>query len=205
LASRSRTQPRRIPHQERAKNTVEALLSATAQVLKRDGYDRASTNLIAARAGVNIASLYQYYPSKEALVAALIDQQLERLTAWMVPTLEEVKSLPLAEAVERVVRRYQEGFLDDVALHQVLLRQVPRVERWNPVVELRRALIEQLAGHLAQRRDVRVKDPATAAFAVIHASEALGEAAVLERPELLGDAAYVRRVAAALVALVRAR
>jgi AcrR family transcriptional regulator len=45
----------------------------------RDGFDKASTNRIAAEAGVSIGSLYQYFPSKEALVAAVIDRHHQEL------------------------------------------------------------------------------------------------------------------------------
>lgn len=57
---------------------VEALLQATAEVLEREGYDRASTTRIAEVAGVSIGSLYQYCSSKEALVGEFIDRHVER-------------------------------------------------------------------------------------------------------------------------------
>ena len=66
------TMPRKSASQKRSQATVETLLDATARVLTREGYDRASTNRIAAKAGVSVGSLYQYFPNKEALVAALV-------------------------------------------------------------------------------------------------------------------------------------
>ena len=66
--------PRKSASQQRSRLTVDALLEATARVLMKEGYDRTSTNKIAAVAGVSIGSLYQYFPSKEALVAAVIDR-----------------------------------------------------------------------------------------------------------------------------------
>src|SRR5579859_5011283 len=68
------TNPRKHAAQDRSRATVDALVEATARILVRDGFDRASTNRIAAEAGVSIGSLYQYFPSKEALVAAVIDR-----------------------------------------------------------------------------------------------------------------------------------
>lgn len=61
--------PRKWPRQTRAAATVDAILEATAQILERG--DRFSTNRIAERAGVGIATLYQYFDSKEAVAAAL--------------------------------------------------------------------------------------------------------------------------------------
>src|SRR5215471_3223116 len=66
-----RLSPRKTPRQERSLATVEAILEATADILVRDGYAKLTTNRIADRAGVNIASLYQYFPGKEAIVAEL--------------------------------------------------------------------------------------------------------------------------------------
>jgi AcrR family transcriptional regulator len=67
--SRSAFLPRKRPRQERSRFTVEAILEAAADILVRDGYETLTTNRIADRAGVNVASLYQYFPGKEAIVA----------------------------------------------------------------------------------------------------------------------------------------
>src|SRR6478752_8926814 len=79
MAGRLATNPRKQASQERSRATVAALVEATARILVRDGFDRASTNRIAQEAGVSIGSLYQYYPGKEALVAAVIERHNEDL------------------------------------------------------------------------------------------------------------------------------
>ena len=63
--------PRKRPSQERSRFTVDAILEAATDILVRDGFARLTTNRIAERAGVNIASLYQYFPGKEAIVMEL--------------------------------------------------------------------------------------------------------------------------------------
>src|SRR5688572_21841585 len=70
-ARRSKLLPRKLPRQERSQATVEAILEAATHILVRDGYAGLTTNRIAERAGVNVASLYQYFPGKEAIVAEL--------------------------------------------------------------------------------------------------------------------------------------
>ena len=62
--------------------TVEAILDATARVLVREGYARTSTNRVAAVAGVSIGSLYQYFPNKESLVAALVADIIVKSWLW---------------------------------------------------------------------------------------------------------------------------
>ena len=73
MAHRPHTTPRKTASQRRSQATVDALVEATARLLIEEGYDRASTNKIATLAGVSIGSLYQYFPSKEALVAAVVE------------------------------------------------------------------------------------------------------------------------------------
>lgn len=78
-------QPRRSPQQERAKETVEKILDATAELLDDAGHENLTTERVAERSGVNIATLYHYFPNKLALLHALAQQfaaqQQEQLDA----------------------------------------------------------------------------------------------------------------------------
>ena len=65
------TKPRKLPQQARARATRAAVLEAAAQVLEARGPSGFTTNHVAARAGVSIGSLYQYFPNKLALLRAL--------------------------------------------------------------------------------------------------------------------------------------
>ncbi len=68
---RKREKPRKTPIQARAKVTWNAILDAAAQVLITRGYQKATTDRIAQRAGVSIGSVYEYFPNKESVFAAL--------------------------------------------------------------------------------------------------------------------------------------
>ena len=65
-----RLQPRRKPRQARSQATVEVILAAAARVFARSGYAATTTNHVAAKAGVSIGSLYEYFPSKDAILVA---------------------------------------------------------------------------------------------------------------------------------------
>ncbi|MFN5165613.1 MAG: TetR/AcrR family transcriptional regulator, partial [Pseudomonadota bacterium] len=67
--------PRKSPRQVRSADTVETILAAAARVLERESLAGFNTNRVAAVAGVSVGSLYQYFPNKSALIAALIDRQ----------------------------------------------------------------------------------------------------------------------------------
>src|SRR5271163_4842073 len=103
MARKPSTDPRKPASQERSRVTVDALLEATARVLTKEGYDGASTNKIAAVAGVSIGSLYQYFPSKEALVAAVIDRHMHEMSAVTRAALVKAAALPLEAAAREFV------------------------------------------------------------------------------------------------------
>jgi AcrR family transcriptional regulator len=66
---------RKTPKQRRAKLLVESILEASARILE-DGVEPFTTNHIAKRAGVSIGSLYQYFPSADAIMTALIEKHV---------------------------------------------------------------------------------------------------------------------------------
>jgi AcrR family transcriptional regulator len=97
------TELRKRPRQQRAGQTVEAVLEAAAQVLEAGGLAAFNTNAVAARAGVSIGSLYQYFPGKDAVMAALIRREAARFEAALAGALAAAADLPLAAAVAALV------------------------------------------------------------------------------------------------------
>ncbi len=78
--------PRRQPRQARSLSTVEVILLAAARVFRREGW-RATTNRIAAEAGVGVGSVYEYFPDKQALLHALAVKHLELAERVLAPCL----------------------------------------------------------------------------------------------------------------------
>jgi AcrR family transcriptional regulator len=73
--------PRKTPMQDRSVVTVEAIAEATIQILAREGLDQLTTTRVAARAGVSVGTLYQYYGNKQALLYAVMEVHLARVAA----------------------------------------------------------------------------------------------------------------------------
>jgi AcrR family transcriptional regulator len=69
---------RRAPLQSRGQATFDHILDATSQLLAEFGFEGVNTNTIAKAAGVNIATLYQYFPNKRAVLLALFQRQAQR-------------------------------------------------------------------------------------------------------------------------------
>ena len=68
--------PRRSPRQERSRLMVSRILDAGRTVLIQHGYDGTTTNLIAKEADISPGSLYQYFPNKDVIIAAIVDDRL---------------------------------------------------------------------------------------------------------------------------------
>jgi AcrR family transcriptional regulator len=188
MARRPQTKPRKVASQARSRLTVNALVESTARVLVKDGYDRASTNKIATVAGVSIGSLYQYFPSKEALVAAVIDRHTSELSQTIRDALVQVAALPIEAAARKLVVAAIEAHRIDPKLHRVLAEQVPRTGRLENIDAVQRDASKFLRSYLeAHKREVNVLDMDLAAFICVTMVEALAHAAVLHHPEILTD------------------
>lgn len=180
MPRRPRTLPRKKPRQQRSQETVDCILDATARVLCTTGYDRASTNRIALAAGVSVGSLYQYFPSKEALVAALVERHTTEMTTLLKAKLAEVASAPLDVAVRTMIQSMFDAHAVDPKLHKVLIEQVPRIGKLEQVVGVERE-VEALVTVLLESRqkDLRRTNVGAVAFVLCRVVEAVTHAAVL--------------------------
>ncbi len=188
MPQKLRTNPRKSASQERSRLTVDALLEATTRVLIKEGYDRASTNRIAEVAGVSIGSLYQYFPSKEALVAAVIDRHTLEISEVTRQSLVKAAALPIEAAAREFVSVAIEGHRVNPKLHGVLAEQIPHVGRLENIEANVREGYALVRGYLEAHRDeIDVADLDLAAFILVTVVEALTHAAVLRRPDILSD------------------
>jgi AcrR family transcriptional regulator len=90
--------------QERGLRRIESILDAAEAVMAEVGYEAATTNQIAARAGVSPGSLYQYFANKAEVAEALARRYLDSLSrAYGEVAGLELASLPVPELVDRVV------------------------------------------------------------------------------------------------------
>ena len=177
---------RKLPQQERARATVEILLKTTAELLEADGYAQLSTNKIARRAGVSIGSLYQYFPGKEALVAALIEQVLEEEWAAIETEIRRHASDDVYTLTSLLVRRMLVQVQKRSRLHQVLMEQVPREGRMARILEFNERIARGLILLMtARREEVVPKDLELAAYVVIQAITFVAKNTVLHYPERL--------------------
>jgi AcrR family transcriptional regulator len=99
----ARTVQRRKPSQKRAEDTVVVLLDATERVVSKVGFHAATTNHIAKVAGVSIGTLYHYFPTKEALVAAVVHRMWQSELLAVMEHASAFQDAPLKDAIRLVV------------------------------------------------------------------------------------------------------
>jgi AcrR family transcriptional regulator len=182
------TNPRRRPRQARAQATVDAIVKATARVLIEEGYDRASTNRIALAAGVSIGSLYQYFPSKEALVAALVESHVQRMRESLSLSLREDLPATLPERARLLVGGMIAAYRVSPQLHHVLCQEVPKVGELTRVYGFEQHLAEVCRRHLFSSHEPTAgTDVDRSIFLLVHAVPSVIRAAIQADPQAQGD------------------
>jgi AcrR family transcriptional regulator len=145
--------PRKLPRQRRAKQTVDAILEATAHILTHEGYDAVNTNLIAERAGVSIGSLYQYFPNKEALFAALKTRHELEMFSILESNAARAEAPSLDAMLRAVVSAVHEAHERDPALHSAIETSLAHLDDGHLKEELALAFERQTRKLLDRHKD----------------------------------------------------
>jgi len=148
----------RVPRRARGQLRVEALLAAAAQVFAAKGFEAATMTEIAAQAASSIGSLYQFFPTKGALAAALIASHVEALWQRFDEVADQAAAMSTAE-LGRTLALLLVDFRSARPSYARLL-EAPGVPE-TLVGGVRRQLRERLAAVL--RRHAPGVDPATLA------------------------------------------
>lgn len=118
------TAQRRRPRQQRSQQTVDWVLEAAAQLFSEHGYAGTTTNKVAERAGVSVGSVYQYFPNKDALLAALAERHLHEAAAAVLAAIERASAMqaPLPLLLREVITSIAEPHAAQPDLHSLLVR-----------------------------------------------------------------------------------
>ena len=188
MVRRPLSKPRKVASQLRSRATVDALVEATARILVKEGFDQASTNHIAEVAGVSIGSLYQYFPSKEALVVAVVERHQQEIMQTVRSELAGVLDQPVEKAVRKLVAVAVKAHRVDPKLHRVLAEQIPRVGKLEKLETFSRENYTLFRTYLERHRDeLRIDDLELASFVCVTSIEALTHNAVLHYPKVFSD------------------
>jgi AcrR family transcriptional regulator len=173
--------PRKRPRQERSRFTVEAILEAAADILVRDGYEKLTTNRIADRAGVNVASLYQYFPGKEAIVAELRRRHGAAERAAARDALVQRRGQGLEATLRALVARGVAAHAVAPALHRAFAEHLP-AKRYREIEEADAPVFAEMRRFL-ERSTEGVPDVEFAMWMVATTADAAIHHGVVDRPE----------------------
>jgi len=94
---------RRTPVQDRSRERVELILNESANLIMEVGVQGVKTSEIARRANISLASLYRYFPNKSAIVKALAERHMEKLSGVL---KEFANELDVDEGFDRLIDDY---------------------------------------------------------------------------------------------------
>ncbi|MGU3651312.1 TetR/AcrR family transcriptional regulator [Mycolicibacterium sp. A43C] len=174
MAPTDRFKPRKQPRQARSTLTRRRVLDAAAHIFSTHGYAAGTTNRIAEAAEMSIGSLYQYFPNKDAILAALIDEHIEAGGELLTQRSRDGLPSSLESTLRLFVRATIDNHRDDPALHRVLFEQAPRsaalLERLHEIESRAVAGVTELLRH---HPEVEVADPNFAARLTVTTIESL--------------------------------
>ena len=102
---------RKIPTKQRALHTIETIFQATAQIFEAEGKAGLSTDKVAQKVGFSIATPYQYFPSKKAILLALVSRERRRMLDESEALLHQAERTPDSKVLPRqFIRINTEGF-----------------------------------------------------------------------------------------------
>lgn len=187
-------QPRRAPRQARARFTVDAIVEGSLQVLLDRGYDRFTTTRAAERAGVSVGSLYQYFPNKAALAAAVVDRCCERFVGAVEQAVAAGRHATLADCLRALVDTTIAAHHLTPARHQCVQNLVPRIGATDRTAAVSRTVTRLIESALRRHAEDIAPgiDPALAATMIETTLEGIAHRAVAAHPDQADSEALAR-------------
>ena len=150
---------KKAPRQPRARQTVQRIIDATAAIVAEQGLDSITTNKVAERANVNIASLYQYFPNKQALLGALLQTYWTDLARTLNDQLELIGDVSVGESTRLWALSAIHNFRDSGGVLAELMRSQSQLATLPEGREFEHHLMESMRRFLLRQRDrLQVQD-----------------------------------------------
>jgi len=186
MALKKIAKPRKTPRQDRAKVTVDSILQAATYLLTKYDWKEFNTNRIAEKAGVNIASLYQYFPNKESILAELHHRHLEKMKKKT--PIDELMKKDLHFVLKTIIEESVHEHTIDPKLHQLFNTKIPTTlikvdQTWEKKAE-------RILEKLILPKTKKLKNQKFAAFFLRSGIHSIIHNAVDRHPEFLNDPAF---------------
>ncbi len=180
--------PRKAPQQDRSRDTVDAVFEAMLQMVDRHEVADPSMQAIADRAGVSVGSIYQYFPSKTALVNGLIRFHLRRQMEHLEVSANQAQTLEPRDAARFLVDAIVDDKRKHSKLERGLLRFFLRAGDLSSLTQYDDEMHRIVRGFLSRLGDrIRRTDLDLAAFIIANALRTSVLLSLAQAPERLDD------------------
>ncbi len=197
-ATAAATTSRKLPSQPRARVTVDCILQAAESIIASRGYEAATTNLIAEVAGVSIGTVYQYFPRKEAIVAALLENAVINVSGPIRQFLLSNMHTPLRECMPEVLRLILVARRTRAAIFQGLPRDLTRFGDDAPPLTPETFLCTTTRAFFQEHRgEIRVEDLEVAMNVIEYLVVGAVDTYLNESPPKMGETVFLDNLAAA--------
>jgi AcrR family transcriptional regulator len=188
---------RKRPRTPIASTSVEAIVDAAERLLERDGTAGLTTNRVAEHAGVSIGTLYQYFPNKFALAAAVFERH-GRVYEQMFVAAVSAHRTPQA-IICAVGDSLLEMFARRPRIHRSLRELRSASEVHERIDAMLRTMVDRMAGILAATQGIPVEHARDIAFVIVHGADGVANAIAAS-----SDREQGRRVIAVFAEMVAA-
>lgn len=199
---------RKTPKQQRSEQTVDAVLEAAAQVLQKEGEAGFTTNRIAEKAGFGIGTLYQYFPNKNSIIAALAERERAAIEARVRVALAQTEPRTHEDLVREVLRVLIRAFSGRRRLRRFVVLTALRSGRFEALIEAQRSIIGVIAEAVSTRQvggieGYRPLSPSRS-FVLTRAVQGAVRSAVLEESPLLEEQEFEDDLVMLVMSFLRA-
>jgi len=101
----AKREPRKKPKQGRSRELVDAVVVATGELAAEQGLEALTMPQLSRRSGVSLASIYEYFPTKDAVIAAWAERVWEQAFNNVVARVQQnvAEDLPVERGVRAVI------------------------------------------------------------------------------------------------------
>jgi AcrR family transcriptional regulator len=157
---------RRAPGGEKAEALVRAVVDAAIAELAEHGHAGLTTNRVAERAGVSIGSLYQYFPNKEAIAAAVFERYLQMSSETFMRTIQSPDAT-YGELLDRVCTAFVDTYRAQPQIHRYLFELQGSASMHDRVAAVNAMMLEAITA-LMRRAGLTEQRAHDVAFVISH-------------------------------------
>ena len=193
---------RKSPKQGRAKASNDAILEATIQLLDKSPIDTITTNKIAERAGVSVGTLYQYYPNKMAILAAVARRARSATALDVIEQIESIASSTFEDTARQIVQILIKAYSPPHRERQLtLLMMLIRLEYDDPSKPIDK-VAETMSAKIGSVLKIEQPNSEIASFVLVHAIMGVIRTALLQSPDFLGEQEFEDQVVNLILGLL---